>query len=63
MAAASFGDTAYLDALRTTLDFAAFPLERDGKLGYAASNEVGDAVVLYALSLGPLDALRDGRRP
>jgi hypothetical protein len=64
VAAASFGDTAYLEALRTTLDFAAFPLERDGKLSYAASNQVGDAVVLYALSLGPLwDALRDGRRP
>jgi hypothetical protein len=62
--AASFGDAAYLDELGTTLDFAAFPSERDGKLGYAASNQVGDAVVLYALSIGPLwDALRDGRRP
>ncbi|APR80885.1 hydrolase, putative [Minicystis rosea] len=64
VAAASFGDSQYLGALRTTLDFAAFPTEHGGKIGYAASNQVGDAVVLYALSLGPLwDALRDGRRP
>jgi hypothetical protein len=64
VAAASFGDRAFLDALSTTLDFAAFPTERDGKIGYGASNQVGDAVVLYALSIGPLwDALREGRRP
>jgi len=64
VAAASFGDRGYLGELQATLDFAAFPVEKGGELGYAASNQVGDAVVLYALSIGPLwDALRDGRRP
>lgn len=64
IAAASFGDREALDALSTTLDFAAFPITQGGGLGYAASNQVGDAVVLYALSIGPLwDAIRDGRRP
>lgn len=64
VAAASFHDDAYLRELQTTLDFAAFPIEKGGRLAYAASNQVGDAVVLYALSLGPIwDALRDGRRP
>jgi hypothetical protein len=62
--AASFGDEAYLAELRRTLDFAAFPIERGGALRYAASNQVGDAVVLRALTIGRLwDALRDGRRP
>ncbi|MFT3768594.1 MAG: hypothetical protein QM820_24370 [Minicystis sp.] len=64
VAAASFKDAGYLEELRTTLDFAAFPSEKEGKMGYAASNQVGDAVVLYALSLGPIwDALQNGRRP
>lgn len=62
--AASFGDRQYLRELRTTLDFAAFPTERGGELGYAASNQVGDAVVLYALSIGPVwAALQRGERP
>ncbi len=64
IAAASFGDAAYLASLRTTLDFAAFPVERGDGMHYAASNQVGDAVVLHALSIGPLwDAVRDGKRP
>ena len=37
-----------------SLSFAGFP-ERDGdSLRYAAGNGVGDAMVLYALSSGPL---------
>jgi Linalool dehydratase/isomerase len=51
--AATFGDRVYLDALSATLDLAAFPAERDGKLRYAAGNQVGDAVVLYSQVLGP----------
>jgi hypothetical protein len=54
VAASSFGDRDYLSRLRTTLDFAAFPLKRDGALKYCASNQVGDAVLLYAEVLGPL---------
>jgi hypothetical protein len=64
IAAASFGDTDFLASLRTTLDFAAFPIEAGDGMRYAASNQVGDAVILHALSIGPLwDAVRDGRRP
>lgn len=54
VAAAAFGDNAYMRALMTTLDFAAFPEERQGRLCYHASNQVGDAVLLYSTVLGPL---------
>jgi hypothetical protein len=63
VAASSFGDGEYLAALNATVDFAAFPVERGGLLRYAASNQVGDAVILYGLSIGPLwNALAEGRR-
>jgi hypothetical protein len=52
--AAAFEDTAYFRALVTTLDFAAFPIEDQYALRYGASNQVGDAVILYATTLGPL---------
>lgn len=52
--AASFGDEEFLDSLAATLDFAAFPSRKDGELKYCASNQVGDAVLLYAAVLGPL---------
>jgi hypothetical protein len=51
--AASFGDHDWTQALHTTLDFAAFPVDDESGLRFAASNQVGDAVVLYALTLGP----------
>ncbi len=52
--ASSFGDAAFLRALHTSLEFAAFPIRRAGRLKYAASNQVGDAALLYACVLGPL---------
>ncbi len=52
--AASFGDTAYLEALHTSLAYGGFPVCEDDRLRYAASNQVGDAVVLYASTLGPI---------
>lgn len=52
--ASSFQDEKYLAQLQTTLDFAAFPLKRNGRLKYCASNQVGDAVLLYASVLGPV---------
>lgn len=52
--ASAFGDKDYLSGLVTTLDFAAFPVREGGRLRYAASNQVGDAALLYALTLGPL---------
>ena len=54
MGAAAFDDRGFLHELVTSLQLAAFPLEWDGKLKYCASNQVGDAVLLYALVQGPL---------
>jgi hypothetical protein len=54
LGAASFGDQEFLRQLLTTLEFAAFPIRKGGQLRYAASNQVGDAVLLYAMVEGPL---------
>ncbi|HNY27025.1 MAG TPA: hypothetical protein PKH31_06545 [Candidatus Sumerlaeota bacterium] len=62
LAAATFGDRPYLSALLTSLHFAAFPVEREGSLRFCASNQVGDAVLLYAATAGPvLEKIRKGR--
>ena len=62
--ASAFDDESYLAALFTTLDFAGFPQEEDGALRYCASNELGDAVLLYAIVLGPLwDRVESGDAP
>ncbi|MBL7222370.1 MAG: hypothetical protein ISS72_00825 [Candidatus Brocadiae bacterium] len=64
VAARSFGDTEYFGALLASLEFAGLPIERDGARRYAASNAVGDAVVLYAMVLGPLwEKAWEGRAP
>jgi len=54
LGAASFADDAYLRRLLTSLHFVGMPIERDGELHFAASNPVGDAVLLYAMTQGPL---------
>ena len=54
IAAAAFGDGDYLSDLLTTLDFGGFPVRDARGLRYAASNQVGDAAMLYALVQGPL---------
>lgn len=59
--ASSFHDEKFLAQLHTTLDFAAFPLARQGRLKYCASNQVGDAVMLYASVLGPAWAKAKGK--
>jgi hypothetical protein len=60
--ARAFGDRPFLADLTTSLEFAAFPVERHGRLKYAASNQVGDAVLLYAMVQGPVwDKVREGR--
>jgi hypothetical protein len=52
LGAAAFGDEAWLGELLGSLELAGL---RDARAGrYRASNEVGDAVLLYALSYGPL---------
>ncbi len=55
--ASAMGDAETLSALLSSLELAAFPTWSgpDGQeLSYAASNAVGDAVLLYALVQGPL---------
>jgi hypothetical protein len=54
MAASTFHDWDFLRALHATLDMAAFPSRNNGQLKYCASNQVGDAALLYASVLGPL---------
>ena len=54
IAAAAFNDEDFLRGLLTSLNFAAMPEEFEGQLRYLASNQVGDAVLLYALVEGPL---------
>jgi len=54
LGAAAFDDEVYYRELATTLMFSAFPVERDGRLKFCASNQVGDAVLLYSTVMGPL---------
>src|SRR5581483_8945012 len=54
IAAASFQDWPFLQALSSTLDLAGFPEREKGRLKYCASNQVGDAAILYAAVLGPM---------
>jgi hypothetical protein len=53
MAAANFRDEEALSGLLASLNFAAFPVSDQTGTHFAASNAVGDSVVLYALTLGP----------
>ena len=52
--AAAFGDAAYLRSLRAALNAGGFPQRTKGGLRYCAGNQLGDAVLLYALVQGPL---------
>jgi hypothetical protein len=54
IAASTFEDEPFLKALNATVDFAGFPSRKDGRLKYCASNQVGDAALLYSTTLGPL---------
>jgi hypothetical protein len=54
VAASSFEDHGLWNGLLTSLDFAGFPVRDGDALRYAASNQVGDAVLLYSLVLGPV---------
>jgi hypothetical protein len=62
--ASAFQDDKYLASLAATLDFAAFPSRTHGRLKYCASNQVGDAALLYAATLGPLwEKVKSGKKP
>ncbi len=52
--AAAFGDDETLARLLASLRLAGFPARRGEARTFAASNHVGDAVILYALVQGPL---------
>jgi len=52
--ATAFHDERLISSLGATLDFAGFPAVKAGRLHYCASNQVGDAALLYAATLGPL---------
>jgi hypothetical protein len=54
LGAAAFHDDPLLGELMTSLELAAFPSRRDGRLRFLASNPLGDAVMLYAMTQGPL---------
>lgn len=62
--ASAFHDDEFLKPLAATLDFAGFPTRSRGRLKYCASNQVGDAALLYAATLGPLwEKVASGRKP
>jgi len=54
LGAAVFDDRATLRGLLASMGLAAFPIDANGARRYAASNQVGDAVVLYAMLQGPI---------
>ena len=54
VAARAFDDGEFFRGLQTSLALFAAPEQRNGRLRYGASNQVGDAVILYASVLGPL---------
>ena len=62
--ASTFDDGIFLRSLAATLDFAGFPSRSHGRLKYCASNQVGDAALLYAATLGPLwQKVKTGAKP
>ena len=52
--ASAFDDKQFLSELMTALNMAAFPIKTGDTLKYAASNQVGDSALLYAMTLGPI---------
>ncbi|MHC4199877.1 MAG: linalool dehydratase/isomerase domain-containing protein [Planctomycetota bacterium] len=60
--AAAFGDGDFLSGLHASVEFGGLPVRRGGRLKYCASNQVGDAVLLYAAVLGPVwEKVKAGR--
>lgn len=54
LGASAFGDDEFRNALFASLELAAMPRDVDDERRYLASNRVGDAVLLDALTFGPL---------
>jgi hypothetical protein len=63
IAAGTYGDVDFLRSLAGGVQAFGFPVEADGGLKYAAGNQVGDAVMLYGLTVGPAwQKVAEGRR-
>ncbi len=61
LAAGTYGDVDFLCGLVTTIRLGGFPIARDGELWHAGANQVGDAVLLYGLTVGPIwQKLKEG---
>ncbi len=54
LGAATFDDHELLAGLLSSLEFGGFPIQEGDSLRYGAGNQVGNAVLLYALTCGPL---------
>ena len=54
LGAAAFHDDALFGELTSSIELAAFPERSGGRLRFLASNRLGDAVLLYATTQGPL---------
>jgi hypothetical protein len=63
VAAGTFQDIELMQSIATSLRLIGFPVEDEHGLSHAASNQVGDAVVLYGLVLGPMWEKVKGGRP
>lgn len=54
VAAAAFDDEEYLQGVFASIELGGLPARHNGQLRYCISNRVGDAVMLYAMTEGPL---------
>ena len=54
VAASSFGDDVFLKELFASLHLGGFQKRQDGIIGFYACNQVGEAVILYSMTLGPM---------
>ncbi len=54
VAAAAFDDKDFLRGIFASVELGGLPARHGGRLRYCASNRVGDAVILYAMTEGPL---------
>ncbi len=61
--AATFGDLEFLGNLFKSLNLGGFPVWEGDQVRYCGSNAVGDAVMLYAMALGPAwDRILEGAK-
>jgi hypothetical protein len=54
IAASAFDDMDFLEKLTASLNLGGFATEKEGRLTYCAANQVGEAVILYSMTFGPV---------